>query len=133
VAQLYPQALGSLFIASFDSQGYGGRLPSFHCTLSILYVTTGINTIAPNSSSTCIVANAFISVFSKLLRMNDWEGGKHTDFKVISFGCFCFAKYGKQVKNKAFKNLNPNHTEFPPTNVYKHNVHTRRRKGKSQI
>jgi hypothetical protein len=24
VAQLYPQALGSIFIASYDSQGYGG-------------------------------------------------------------------------------------------------------------
>jgi hypothetical protein len=24
VAQLYPQALGSLFVASYDSQGYGG-------------------------------------------------------------------------------------------------------------
>jgi hypothetical protein len=26
VAQLYPQELGSLFIASYDSQGYGGGL-----------------------------------------------------------------------------------------------------------
>jgi hypothetical protein len=26
VAQLYPQALGSLFVASYDSQGYGGRI-----------------------------------------------------------------------------------------------------------
>jgi hypothetical protein len=26
VAQLYPQALGSLFIASYDSQGYGGGI-----------------------------------------------------------------------------------------------------------
>jgi hypothetical protein len=26
VAQLYPQALGSLFIASCDSQGYGGSI-----------------------------------------------------------------------------------------------------------
>jgi hypothetical protein len=25
VAQLYPQALGSLFVASYDSQGYGGK------------------------------------------------------------------------------------------------------------
>jgi hypothetical protein len=31
VAQLYPQALGSLFIASYDSQGYGGGiLPRLH-------------------------------------------------------------------------------------------------------
>jgi hypothetical protein len=26
VAQLYPQALGSLFVASYDSQGYGGSI-----------------------------------------------------------------------------------------------------------
>jgi hypothetical protein len=26
VAQLYPRALGSLFITSYDSQGYGGGI-----------------------------------------------------------------------------------------------------------
>jgi hypothetical protein len=26
VAQLYPQALGSLFVTSYDSQGYGGGI-----------------------------------------------------------------------------------------------------------
>jgi hypothetical protein len=26
VAQLYPQALGSFFVASYDSQGYGGGI-----------------------------------------------------------------------------------------------------------
>jgi hypothetical protein len=26
VARLYPQALGSLFVASYDSQGYGGGI-----------------------------------------------------------------------------------------------------------
>jgi hypothetical protein len=26
VAQLYPQAMGSLFVASYDSQGYGGGI-----------------------------------------------------------------------------------------------------------
>jgi hypothetical protein len=31
VAQLYPQTLGSLFVASYDSQGYGGGiLTSLH-------------------------------------------------------------------------------------------------------
>jgi hypothetical protein len=31
VAQLYPQAMGSLFIASYDSQGYGGGIrPRLH-------------------------------------------------------------------------------------------------------
>jgi hypothetical protein len=32
VAQLYPQALGSLFVASYDSQGYGGGIRSRHHT-----------------------------------------------------------------------------------------------------
>jgi hypothetical protein len=31
VARLYPQALGSLFVASYDSQGYGGGIrPLLH-------------------------------------------------------------------------------------------------------
>jgi hypothetical protein len=29
VAHLYPQALGSLFVASYDSQGYGGSIVCF--------------------------------------------------------------------------------------------------------
>jgi hypothetical protein len=50
VAQLYPQALGSHFVASCDSQGYGGgirtRLSAGHClswqiqSQSQSYVTT---------------------------------------------------------------------------------------------
>jgi hypothetical protein len=28
MAQLYPQALGSIFVASYDSQGYGGDIRS---------------------------------------------------------------------------------------------------------
>jgi hypothetical protein len=34
VAQLYPQALGSLYVASYDSQGYGGGIS---CLGSSLY------------------------------------------------------------------------------------------------
>jgi hypothetical protein len=30
VAQLYPRVLGSLFVASYDSQGYGGGIPPPH-------------------------------------------------------------------------------------------------------
>jgi hypothetical protein len=43
VAQLYPQALGSLFIASYDSQGYGGGIRTrlhadiMHCSNCPLY------------------------------------------------------------------------------------------------
>jgi hypothetical protein len=30
VAQLYPRALGSLFVTSYDSQGYGGGILTRH-------------------------------------------------------------------------------------------------------
>jgi hypothetical protein len=37
VAQLYPQALGSLFVTSYDSQGYGGGIrPRLHIGLTLL-------------------------------------------------------------------------------------------------
>jgi hypothetical protein len=37
VAQLYPQALGSPFVASYDSQGYGGGIrPRLHMVTAIL-------------------------------------------------------------------------------------------------
>jgi hypothetical protein len=32
VAQLYPQALGSLFVVFYDSQGYGGGIRTLHHT-----------------------------------------------------------------------------------------------------
>jgi hypothetical protein len=32
VAQLYPQALGSLFVASYDLQGYGGGILTYLLT-----------------------------------------------------------------------------------------------------
>jgi hypothetical protein len=36
VAQLYPRALGSLLVASYDSQGYGGSiLTSLHTDILI--------------------------------------------------------------------------------------------------
>jgi hypothetical protein len=38
VAQLYPQALDSLFVASYDSQGYDGSIrPRLHTGLTILF------------------------------------------------------------------------------------------------
>jgi hypothetical protein len=37
VAQLYPQALGSLFVASYNSQGYGGGIrPCLHTGLVVI-------------------------------------------------------------------------------------------------
>jgi hypothetical protein len=39
VAQLYPQALGSLYVASYDLQGYGiGILTCLHAYFHILYI-----------------------------------------------------------------------------------------------
>jgi hypothetical protein len=52
VARLYPQALSSFFVASYDSQGYGGGIwPHLHMGLpfiTVTYVTTA------NSSSTIL-------------------------------------------------------------------------------
>jgi hypothetical protein len=37
VAQLYPQALGSLFVASYYSQGYGGGIrPRLHAGFTLV-------------------------------------------------------------------------------------------------
>jgi hypothetical protein len=44
VAQLYPQALGSLFIASYDLQSYGGGSPTLLHTTGFELNTTRINT-----------------------------------------------------------------------------------------
>jgi hypothetical protein len=49
VAQLYPRALGSLFVASYDSQGYGGGILhlfwKFFTRIYIFRVALGINTV----------------------------------------------------------------------------------------
>jgi hypothetical protein len=52
VAQLYPQALGSLFVASYDSQGYGGGIRphlhrgySLHCQHQSYFTTRGLQPI----------------------------------------------------------------------------------------
>jgi hypothetical protein len=40
VAQLYPQALGSLFVASYVSQGYGGNIqPHLHTGPQLIALT----------------------------------------------------------------------------------------------
>jgi hypothetical protein len=43
VAQLHPQVLGSLFVASYDSQGYGGDIrPRLHTGLTKLQTSSGL-------------------------------------------------------------------------------------------
>jgi hypothetical protein len=59
VARLYPPALGSLFIASYDSQSYGGGIrPRFHTgdslnsnSLASFFCTNRTGNIVPNNSS----------------------------------------------------------------------------------
>jgi hypothetical protein len=49
VGQLYPQALGSLFVASYDSQSYGGGIrPRLH---------TGFSSLAESESYMCITTD----------------------------------------------------------------------------
>jgi hypothetical protein len=43
VAQLYPQALGSLFVASYNSQGYGGGIrPRLRTGLGFVILTAEV-------------------------------------------------------------------------------------------
>jgi hypothetical protein len=44
VSQLYPQALGSLFVASYDSQGYGGGIQTCLHAGSSCYIALGWTT-----------------------------------------------------------------------------------------
>jgi hypothetical protein len=61
VAQLYPQALGSLFVAFYDSQGYGGviRPPPHGITINSSqkesYFTTQCITPARITQKTCLI------------------------------------------------------------------------------
>jgi hypothetical protein len=41
MAQLYPRALGSLFVASYNSQGYGGNL-EYGVHLYIMYLESSL-------------------------------------------------------------------------------------------
>jgi hypothetical protein len=49
VAQLYPQALGSLFVASYDSQGYGGGIRP-----ASRYLLQSQSHIATDGQSVCL-------------------------------------------------------------------------------
>jgi hypothetical protein len=62
VAQLYPQALGSLFVASYDSQGYGGVIrPRLHTGSSKRQVL--------NKTYVCVYIYIYIYIHNK----NFWE------------------------------------------------------------
>jgi hypothetical protein len=52
VARLYPQALGSLFVASYDSRGYGGSIqPSLHTGLLTRNGSWSVGTAQRNTAS----------------------------------------------------------------------------------
>jgi hypothetical protein len=49
VTQLYPRALGSLFVASYDSEGYGGGIRNrLHTGLKSDSKLRGLSTKKPN-------------------------------------------------------------------------------------
>jgi hypothetical protein len=62
VAQLYPQALGSLFVTSYDSQGYGGGIRTRLHMGVYKYVPPAINL------NTCILSTECIYVLRTILR-----------------------------------------------------------------
>jgi hypothetical protein len=68
VAQLYPQALGSLFIASYDSQGYGGGIiTSLHTKISsLILMMNSVNTVVANSLFNCTQFLHYATRFSLL-------------------------------------------------------------------
>jgi hypothetical protein len=94
VARLYPQALGSLFVASYDSQGYGGstrtrlntRKPTFILLHTIRYGTDRIENTACNRSTvacvfvaagTCLLSRCLATAFfsgSNMLAFRRWGG-----------------------------------------------------------
>jgi hypothetical protein len=46
MVQLYPRALGSLSVASYDSQGYGGGILSrLHTGYTIIYAYTHVDSV----------------------------------------------------------------------------------------
>jgi hypothetical protein len=58
VAQLYPQTLGSLFIASYDSQGYGGGIRlRLHAGLILKFVEIIFNNSVRTSQETLRLHN----------------------------------------------------------------------------
>jgi hypothetical protein len=76
IAQLYPRALGSLFVASYASQGYGwGIVTHFHTGHLSLYSTLAAVYILPHSTymykdSLCIQPTQCIYVFRAILTIN---------------------------------------------------------------
>jgi hypothetical protein len=66
VAQLYPQALGSFFVTSYDLQGYGGGIrPHHHLVLLHNLGTNHVEVTTSNSFSTVVLS--FIAMETCLL------------------------------------------------------------------
>jgi hypothetical protein len=65
VAQLYPQRLGSLFVASYDSQGYGGIMrPRLH---------TGFNTLCLSSHNSSLYIQLLTATDLVIYRVSQEE------------------------------------------------------------
>jgi hypothetical protein len=55
VARLYPQALGSLFVSSYDLQGYGGDIqPRLHAGLISYSQNQGQSNVTADGRSACL-------------------------------------------------------------------------------
>jgi hypothetical protein len=73
VVQVYPQALGSLFVASCDSQGYGGGIrPRLHTWVTIFRAAFSLNRLGMDpiedsvSSRSSLLRNVFIATETRL-------------------------------------------------------------------
>jgi hypothetical protein len=68
VVQLYPQALGSLFVASYDSQGYGGGIESRLDTRLFIIIILHYFCLMPANHIEITASNSFsISVKGKVV------------------------------------------------------------------
>jgi hypothetical protein len=79
MARLYPQALGCLFVASYDSQGYGGGIrPSLRMTGVLVIQHFGMDRIEntfPNSFS--VIACELVALGTYLFRYRYVVTGLH--------------------------------------------------------
>jgi hypothetical protein len=91
VSQLYPQALGSLFVASYNSQGYGGGIrPRLHtgaglCAQQWIYA----NHIENNSSSVVVFTARCIA--TEVIRLLPAYCGRCLAVDVLLFRAFASA------------------------------------------
>jgi hypothetical protein len=100
---LYPQALGSLFIASYDSQGYGGSIRTLLHT-GYLGIKICLNNIlrnkAPTSQKThyiCIRKTDLLMLFREILVVYE-NHMKHINVPFLQNAIFSLYPYFEKQK-----------------------------------